>query len=209
MNALKDAEEIEVATKEDILEQIVEEFLIHRGYFVQHNLKFLPRRDHPDFISNKDSNHSDIDVIGFRPKLEGPEKVLVVSCKSWQSGFSPTTEIDAIDNDKTLRGRKAWQAFRELTVPKWSEAFVKAVSDATGTDVFTYVTAVSKVRGDRTVWEEHIPFREALGGNPIRILTFKEMVLEIQRTLTTTLAATEVGRMLQMFQADGIHVEAD
>ena len=36
-----------MATKEDILEQIVEEYLIHQGYFVQHNLKFLPRRDHP------------------------------------------------------------------------------------------------------------------------------------------------------------------
>ncbi|QDG77694.1 hypothetical protein [Labrenzia sp. PHM005] len=198
-----------MATKEDILEQIVEEFLIHRGYFVQHNLKFLPRRDHPDFISNKDSNHSDIDVIGFHPKLDGPEKVFVVSCKSWQSGFSPNTEIDAINNDKTLRGRKAWQAFRELTVPKWSEAFIKAVSDATGTDVFTYVTAVSKVRGDRKVWEEHIPFRDAINGNPIRILTFKEMVLEIQGTLTTTLAASEVGRILQMFQTAGIHVKAD
>lgn len=198
-----------MATKEDILEQIVEEFLIHRGYFVQHNLKFLPRRDHPDFISNKDSNHSDIDVIGYHPKLEGPEKVLVVSCKSWQSGFSPTTEIDAIENNKKLRGRMAWQAFRELTVPKWSEAFIKAVFDATGTENFTYVTAVSRIRGDRLIWEQHDPFRRALGGNPVRILTFKEMVLEIQGTLTTTLAATEVGRMLQMFQAAGIHVEAD
>ena len=54
-----------MATKEDILEQIVEEYLVHKGYFVQHNLKFLPRKDHPDFISNKDSNHSDIDVIGY------------------------------------------------------------------------------------------------------------------------------------------------
>lgn len=54
-----------MATKEDILEQIVEEYLVHKGYFVQHNLKFLPRKDHPDYIQNKDSNHSDIDVIGF------------------------------------------------------------------------------------------------------------------------------------------------
>ncbi|MDE0411520.1 MAG: hypothetical protein OXI37_04810 [Gammaproteobacteria bacterium] len=45
-------EHIELATKEDILEQIAEEYLVHKGYFVQHNIKFLQRRDHPDFVSN-------------------------------------------------------------------------------------------------------------------------------------------------------------
>ncbi len=198
-----------MATKEDILEQIVEEYLVHKGYFVQHNLKFLPRKDHPDYIKNKDSNHSDIDVIGYHPKLEGDRKVLVVSCKSWQSGFNPASEIDAIENDKVRRGRKAWQAFRELTVPKWSEAFIKAVYDATGTDRFTYVLAVAKVAGDKAVWENHEPFRNALGSNPVSILTFREMIFDIQGQLTTTLAATEVGRMLQMFQAAGIHVDPE
>jgi hypothetical protein len=198
-----------VATKEDILEQIVEEYLNHRGYFVKHNLKFLPRRDHPDFVSNKDSNHSDIDVIGIHPKMSGPQKIFVVSCKSWQQGFAPAREIDAIQKKKKIRGREAWQGFRELVVPKWSEAFRVAVAEATGSESFTYVTAVSKVRGDRSIWENHQPFLNALAGNPIMLLTFKEMVLEIQKTLTTTLAATEVGRMLQMFQASGVHVEPD
>jgi hypothetical protein len=67
-----------MATKEDILEQLVEEYLLHDGYFVRHNIKFLPRRDHPDFISKQDSNHSDIDVIGFNPRRTG-----VVTC--WPS----------------------------------------------------------------------------------------------------------------------------
>ena len=57
-----------MATKVDILEQIVEEYLVHKGYFVQHNLKFLPRKDHPDFVLNKDSNHSDINVLAYHPK---------------------------------------------------------------------------------------------------------------------------------------------
>lgn len=196
-----------MATKEDILEQIVEEYLVHKGYFVQHNLKFLPCKDHPDFVTNQDSNHSDIDVIGFHPTLVGARKVVVVSCKSWQSGFNPASEIDAIANDKVRRGRKAWQAFRELTVPKWSEAFCDAVQAATGTDRFTYILAVAKLSGDRAIWENHQPFKDALAGNPVTILTFREMVSEIQSELTTTLAATEVGRMLQMFQAAGISVE--
>ncbi len=198
-----------MATKEDILEQIVEEYLVHKGYFVQHNIKFLPRKDHPDFILNQDSNHSDIDVIGYHPMLEGDRKVVVVSCKSWQSGFNPAAEIRAIEGDKVRRGRKAWQAFRELTVPKWSEGLLKAVAGATGTDRFTHVTAVAKLVGDRSAWEKHQPFRDALSGNPVTIITFREMVTEIQGKLTTTLASTEVGRMLQMFLAAGMKVKDD
>lgn len=196
-----------MATKEDILEQIVEEYLVHKGYFVQHNVKFIPRKDHPDFVSNQDSNHSDIDVIGFHPKLEGPDKVMVVSCKSWQSGFNPRAEIDAIINDKTRRGRKAWQAFRELCVPKWSEAYLSAIEEATDRREFTCVLAVAKVNGDAFEWENHQPFIDAIDGNPLKILTFKDMVFDIQQNLTTTLAATEVGRLLQMFKSAGIYSE--
>ena len=195
-----------MATKEDILEKIVEEYLVHKGYFVQHNLKFLPRKDHPDFVINQDSNHSDIDVIGYHPTIEGERKVMVVSCKSWQQGFNPASELNAIVNGNVRRGRKAWQAFRELTVPKWSEAFLKAVKDATGSDRFTYVTAVTKLSGDKGVWETYEPFIQAIGGNPVIILTFREMVTEIQGQLTTTLAATEVGRMLQLFIAAEMNV---
>ena len=193
-----------MATKEDILEQVVEEYLLHKGYFVQHNLKFLPRKDHPDFIGNEDSNHSDIDVIGYHPRKSREKKILVVSCKSWQGGFNPTSELDAIVNGKVRRGRPAWKAFRELTQPKWSEAFVGAVKCASGEDRFTYVTAVTRLVGDKSVWEDYGPFRKALGGNPISILTFGEMIREIRRGLTNTLAATEVGRLLQLFSAAGV-----
>jgi len=194
-----------MATKEDILEQIVGEYLGHRGYFVRHNLKFLPRRDHPDYVRIEDSNHSDIDVVGFHPRREGTDKVLAVSCKSWQDGFNPASEIDAIANKKIKRGRQAWKSYRELVKPKWSEAFVDAVREATGTDRFTHVLAVSRVVGDREVWEGNPRFRDALRGNPLVILTFRDMVSEIQKQLRgrKTLAASEVGRMLQMFRAAG------
>jgi hypothetical protein len=195
-----------VATKEDILEQIVEEYLIHNGYFVQHNLKFLPRKDHPDFISNQDSNHSDIDVIGIHPMLDGDRKVIVVSCKSWQGGFNPASEIRAIEGDLVRRGRSVRKSFRELALPKWSEAFMDAVESATGTRRFTYATAVAKLVGDKTVWENHQPFRDALEGNPVEIITFRQMVMDIQGKLTKTLASTEVGRMLQLFLAADMRV---
>ena len=190
-----------MATKEDILEQVVEEFLLHRGYFIQHNIKFRPRKNHPDFIKNQDSNHSDIDVVGYHPMKSGSEKVLVVSCKSWQGGFSPASQLDAIKSNKIRGGREAWKAFRELTSPKWAEAFVEAIKAMTGESKFTYVTAVTRLRGDKSAWEQHEPFQKNLGGNPVKILTFAKMVSEIQNQLTTTLAATEVGRLLQIFSA--------
>ncbi len=196
-----------MATKEDILEQIVEEYLAHKGYFVQHNVKFLPRKDHPDFVKNQDSNHSDIDVLGIHPKLDGPERVMAVSCKSWQSGFNPASELAAIDGKKIIRGRDAWKSFRELCVPKWSEAFIDAVKLATGTDRFTYILAVARVVGDKALWENRRSFIDALGGNPVQIITFAEMVGDIHTELGTTLAATEVGRMLQMFRAAGIDIK--
>ena len=193
-----------MATKEDILEQIVEEYLLHKGYFVRHNVKFIPRKDHPEFILNQDSNHSDIDVLGYHPIKAGDEKVLAVSCKSWQGGFNPSSEISAILNNKRRRGRDTWRSYRELTRPKWSEAFLEAIRSATGEDRFTYVTAVTRLIGNRDIWEGHQTFKTALGGNRISIITLEEMVAEIQCGLTTTLAATEVGRILQLFSSAGM-----
>ncbi len=94
-------------------------------------------------------------------------------------------------------------------MPKWSAGFVNAVKTATGTNRFTHITAVAKLVGDRATWEQYQPFRDALQGNPIAILTFKEMVADIKTALTKTLAATEVGRMLQMFIAAKIPIDGD
>jgi hypothetical protein len=195
-----------MSAKEDILEQLVEEFLIHQGYFVRHNVKFLPRRDHPDFVSNQDSNHSDIDVLAYHPTLVGSEKVLAVSCKSWQAGFDPKKKIAEIEGDKRVSGRIAWKGFRELARPKWSEAFVRAIHDATGQREFTYITAVTKLLGDRATWENHEQFKSAMCGNPIRILTLEEMLTKVSAVLTTTMAGTELGRTLQLFRAAGLRV---
>jgi hypothetical protein len=195
-----------VATKEDILEQLVEEYLLHQGYFVRHNVKYLPKRDHADFVSNQDSNHSDIDVIGYHPTLSGVSRVLVVSCKSWQGGFNPAVELKHIKDKKIVRGREAWKSFRELVIAKWSDAFVSAVESATGQREFTYVLAVTKVVGDKTIWETNPEFIQAINGNPLRILDLREMLNAISPVLSTTLAGTEVGRMLQLFKAAGINI---
>lgn len=196
-----------MATKEDILEQLVEEYLLHNGYFVRHNLKFLPRKDHPEFESKQDSNHSDIDVIGYHPMLSGYDRVWVVSCKSWQSGFDAAAELQNILKNKIVRGREAWRGFRELARPKWSEAFLDTVQAATGQRQFTYVLAVTKLIGDRAVWEQEPSFLQALQGNPIRVIDLSEMLNTISPALSTTVAGTEIGRMLQLLKASGVGLD--
>lgn len=195
-----------MASKEDILEQLVEEYLIHRGYFVRHNVKFLPRKDHPEFVSNQDSNHSDIDVLAYNPTMQGPARVWAVSCKSWQVGFDPASKLQEIHANKIVSGREAWKGFRELCSPKWSEAFIAAVESATGSKEFTYVTAVTRLLGPASIWEEHAPFKTAMSGNPIKVITLMEMLKSVADSLTTTMAGTELGRTLQLFRAAGLKV---
>jgi hypothetical protein len=196
-----------MATKEDILEQIAEEYYTHLGYFVRHNVKYLPPKDHPNFEKSKDANHSDIDVLAFHPLKKGPSRVVAVTCKSWQNGFSPTAKLNDIKMKKKVSGKPAWKGFRELVEPKWSKGFRETIKRLTGSEEFTYVVAVARVVGkneDRELWEKHEVFIENLNGNPIRIIGFDEMVREISEGTTKTLAGTEVGRMLQLFKASKI-----
>lgn len=104
--------------KEDVLEQVVDDYLMHKGYFTRHNLRFRPASDHIEFDRRADAVHSDIDVVGIHPTLEGPERVLAVSCKAWQAGFDPAAKVREILENKISSGREAWKGFRELCRPK-------------------------------------------------------------------------------------------
>jgi len=190
--------------KEDILEQLVDEYLMHKGYFTIHNVKFKPRKDHPDFISKADAVTSDIDVLAIHPRLNGHDRVIAVSCKSWQQGFSPGQWLNAIENDKSVGpNRKAWHHFRELCIDKWSDAFIRAIEEKTGTREFTYWIAVARLTkpSSRVAWENSARFRSALQNNPIRLISFDEMLEDVWGELTTTVAATELGRMIQLMKA--------
>lgn len=193
--------------KEDILEQLVDDYLQAGGYFTRHNLKFRPRRDHPQFDSKQDSNHSDVDVVGFHPARKGVDRVWVVSCKSWQSGFDVAAKLDEIAKNKIRSGRESWRFFRELVEPKWAEAFRAAVRDATGQDEFTYVTAVTRVKGKATAWENHPLFLENTGGNPIRMISLQEMMKELLSSMTTTIVPSQFGRTVQLLRAAGAKLE--
>jgi hypothetical protein len=189
--------------KEDILEQLVDDYLKFNGFFTAHNVKFQPSATDPEYIRKDDCVASDVDVIGFHPKREGPGRVWVVSCKSWQSGFDPREKIAALDGNKVRSGRQAWRAFRELVKKKWANGLIGEVEKLTGTTQFTYVTAVTKLRGDAALWEQNKQFRENLGGNPIKILTLQEMLSDLYSKTKTTVASSEVGRLLQVIKASG------
>jgi len=189
--------------KEDVLEQLVDDYLMHRGYFTRHNIRFKPSSKHPDYVTKEDAVASDIDVIAVDPRRTDAERVLVLSCKAWQIGFDPIANIAEIQNNKTISGKDAWKRFRELCKPKWSEAFLQAVDCATGTRDFTYYTVVTVLRNAtaRSSWEENIAFREAIGGNQIRILTLAEILNYLWPALTKTPASSEIGRALQLMKA--------
>jgi hypothetical protein len=189
--------------KEDILEQLVDDYLMLQGYFTRHNLRFKPAKEHPEFKKQEDAVASDIDVVGIHPLRSGPERVVAVSCKSWQYGFDPRAMLAAIDGNKIVAGKEAWKAFRELCQPKWSEAFVEAVYDATGTREFTYHLAVTALRNPDGIaaWETNERFSKAINGNPIRILTLEKMLNEVWAKLTHTPASSGIGRILQLTKA--------
>lgn len=189
--------------KEDILEQLVDDYLKFNGYFTVHNVKFKPAETHVDYVKQHDCVASDVDVIGLHPKREGVERVWVVGCKSWQSGFDPKERIAAIEGNKVREGREAWRSFRELVKPKWAEALMAEIERLTGSHTFTYVTAVTKLIGDASVWEGYQPFRNNLAGNPIKIITLQEMLSDLYGKTKTTVASSEVGRLLQVIKASG------
>ena len=193
--------------KEDILEQLVDDYLQHQGYFTRHNIKFKPDKNSElyEYDSQKDSVHSDIDVVGINPVKNGFERTLVVTCKSWQFGFNAAKYIAALEKGHNTKfiSRPAWKYFRELTIPKWSMAFNNKISKITGSEEFTYILAVTKLNGDGSKWENYPRFRGALNGNPIRILTVNKILEDLYPTIKTTVAPSEIGRLLQVIKASG------
>lgn len=187
--------------KEDILEQLVDEYLQHKGYFTIHNTKFRPATDHSEYTHRQDSVHSDIDVIGYNPTLSGADRVVVVSCKSWQGGFHPDSKLTEFEENKISAGRESWRGFRELLKEKWTQAFFKKIEEITGATSFTYVTAVTVLRSPKTKWESYEPFKVAMRGNPVKILTLNEMLDELYPSIDKTPASSSVGRFLQLVKA--------
>jgi len=172
-------------------------------------VRFKPRTDHPEFVGDRDRVPSDVDVVGYHPRKPGVDKVIVVTCKSWQTGFNPRKKLSELREGTGPRKRPTWHHFRELWVPKWGEAFRRAVEDLTGESAFTYRIAVTHLQGEDSIrwkdaWGDDPTIKENLPGCSIGFLTLEEMWKELLGKLTRTPAASEIGRLAQLLKAAGL-----
>jgi len=176
--------------KEDVLEQIVDDYLQLQGYFTRHNVRFGP----PPVQGTPSQSHSDLDVIGFHPRARsGERRVVVVSCKSWRKGFNATEELTALRKDGMSHGGKARWGFRDLGFPDWSNALHQMVLDLTGESRFTYRIAVTRLRGISTAldWEKEPTINANLRGCSFGFLTLQEM---LRRATSTGIGHDASGR---------------
>jgi len=196
--------------KEDVLEQIVDDYLQTQGYFTRHNIKYRPHPEHPDYDAAQDRVRSDIDVIGINPKLRGREKVIVVSCKAYQEGFRPRYWLYLLKNNKKKGNGPAWKRLRELWVPKWAESFRSKVEELTGDGAFTYKLAVTHLTGNQTTkeaaseWMSEPTIAENLAGSDFGFLTLEEMWKQVLSSAELTPASSEIGRLAQLLKASGL-----
>lgn len=197
------------AMTEDVLEQVVDDWLRRSGYFTRTNVRFKPEASEAGYSSKDHNQPSDIDVLAINPTLRGPRCVLAVSCKAMQSGFSPNRWLEAAATGRGYQGRtagEAWKHLREMWDPAWAAAHQRVVSDLTGTSTFTWVLAVTRLdRGgvrDLDVWRNHPQVSTCLGaGVHLELLTFRDMWSELQREVTERIEPSHIGRLAQLLKA--------
>lgn len=194
--------------KEDVLEQIVDDYLQLNGYFTIHNVRFRPDPDHPDYVANDDRVTSDVDVVGYNPRKRGTARVWVVSCKSWQGGFNASRKLRELRGEVRNPKRAFWRHVRELWVPKWAEAFRGEIHRRTNSTQFGYSLAVTRLIGDGSEWACEPRILENLGGNPFSFLTLEQMWTEYLDAIGTTPQPSAMGRLAQLLKAADLTVQA-
>lgn len=186
--------------KEDILEQIVEDYLRCKGYFTVTNVKYRPDKCDPDYKKKSDCVYSDIDIIGVNTKDRTHESIIAVSCKSWQGGFRPEWEIENIKKNKKVYGRESKLRYRELALKKWALAYRRKIQELTGKTTFTYAIAATVVNGDSTAWVENKDFKQMLTPH-LKVIALKHIFNEISQDITTTPAPSTIGRLIQVLKS--------
>lgn len=192
--------------KEDVLEQIVDDYLQFKGYFTTHNVRFRPSPEHSDYVADLDRVTSDVDVVGYHPGLAGLDRVMVVTCKSWQAGFNARKKLAELRGEKPNPKKPTWHHFRELWIPKWSRAFRDAIEKLTGQSTFAYRIAVTRLAGvgDPNAWAADPTIKENLADCSFGFLTLQEMWATMLAELKKTPAASEMGRLAQLLKAAGL-----
>ncbi len=212
--------------KADILEQLIEDWFVSKpGWFVKHNIKFRPSKKHKNYNSKKDCVHSDIDILAFSGVENGKHRVAVVSCKSWQVGFSLREWLRVMESkptynkrDSDFRPREKWKYFRELISEKWIQAFLDTIKKETSQKNLTFYIAVTKLVGttkEREAFEHSLiikqRFKKFNSVIDIKFITLQQILEDFLKRIakkdTPVLEGTDVGRLLQLINAAGLTIE--
>ena len=215
--------------KEDVLEQIAEDFYSKKvGYFTKHNIKFRPSEKESTYIAKYDSVHSDIDLIIIDTYKRN--KIITVSCKSWQGGFNIPKFKNTLENalneqpSKTPGKRDDWCAFRELCIHRWTNSFLKILRNElnvvdTQEIELEYVILCTKItRGSlkhKSDFENSKAikkyFKQRKVNLQLKVITIIEMIAEILKIMdekdTPYVENTHLSRTLQLMIASGMKFE--
>lgn len=215
--------------KEDILEQIAEDFYSKNvGYFTKHNIKYRPSKEEPTYIAKYDSVHSDIDLIIIDAHKRN--KIITVSCKSWQGGFDilkyKNTVEDALNKQpiKTTGKRDDWCTFRELCIYRWTNSFLKILRNElnvvdTKEIELEYVILCTKITKGSLKHKSDFENSEAIKkyfkqkkvNLKLKVTTIIEMIAEILKIMdekdTPYVENTHLSRTLQLMIASGMKFE--
>jgi hypothetical protein len=190
---------------EDVLEQVVDDWLRRSGYFTRTNVRFGPVAGDKGYLSRAHNQRSDLDVVAVKPTEAAPARVLVVSCKAMQAGFSPNRWLAAAQADRVYTGKPARKHLRELWDPMWAAALRWRVDELTRSDESTCVLAVTRVgpggSTDVNCRLQHPIVSENLAGNPCEVLTFSRMWSELRQDVKEQIEPSHVGRLAQLLKA--------
>ena len=212
--------------KEDILEQIAEDFYSKKvGCFTKHNIKFRPSEKEPTYIAKHDSVHSDIDLIIVDTRERN--KIITVSCKSWQGGFNVLKYKNMLEDalnkqpSKTTGKRDDWCAFRELCIHRWTNSFLKIlrnelnVGDSQEIEL-EYVILCTKITKGSLKHKSDFQNSEAIKkyfkqkkvNLKLKVITIDEMIAGILKIMnekiTPYVENTHLSRTLQLMVASGM-----
>jgi len=212
--------------KEDKLEQIAEDFYSKKiGYFTKHNIKFRPSEKESTYIAKYDSVYSDIDLIIIDAHKRN--KIITVSCKSWQGGFNISKFKNTLENAlndqpiKTTGRRDDWCAFRELCIHRWTNLFLKILRNElnvvdTKEIELEYVILCTKITKGSLKHKSDFENSEAIKkyfkqkkvNLKLKVITIDEMIAEILKIMnekdTPYVENTHLSRTLQLMIASGM-----
>ncbi len=184
----------------DVLEQITEDYFKSKGYFTLHNVPY----------SLSKQTASDIDVIGIHPTKKDISKVIVVSCKSWDSGVdlkALLNLIKAAPDKKIKTGVMRLERFKEVINKEWITALKAKVFELTGQKKFKLYFSATKYK-NLDLKNQFIEYcKSTLTDCPVELISLEEMLLDMQKQIKDNKSKSPLksysARIIQLINQSG------